>query len=67
VPAPPLLVSYLTHLYVAGRTDEGGLAKDFGCNRDNAIPISTVNSRFVGLSERFVLGPGAAFRRHKKK
>jgi hypothetical protein len=47
VPAPPLLVSYLTHLYVAGRTDEGGLAKDFGCNRDNAIPISTVNSRFV--------------------
>jgi hypothetical protein len=48
VPAPPLLVSCLTHLYVAGRTDEGGLAKDFGCNRDNAIPISTVNSRFVG-------------------
>jgi len=47
VPAPPLLVSCLTHLYVAGRTDEGGLAKDFGCNRDNAIPISTVNSRFV--------------------
>jgi hypothetical protein len=29
VPAPPLLVSCLTHLYVTGRTDEGGTGERF--------------------------------------